>query len=135
MSVIKSKRNESDMQFLNTARELEIYTLRQSKNFPKRYSLFFDLHLLHPAVQVYEYVKEGNSIDHPLCQEEANIRREHFLKAYAKLQSLTSQIEIAHEAFQLNFDSMRRWMDLVDQEMRLVKAVMKADRARYKNLP
>ena len=30
---------------------------------------------------------------------------------------------------------MRFWMDLVDKEIRLVKAVLKKDKERYKNLP
>ena len=30
---------------------------------------------------------------------------------------------------------MKDWMELLEKEIRLIKAVMKADRARYKSLP
>lgn len=35
MSVIKSKRSTSDMEFLATARKLEIYTIQKCVNFPE----------------------------------------------------------------------------------------------------
>ena len=35
MSVPKFKRNESPMQFLDTARELEIYTIQRMRKFPE----------------------------------------------------------------------------------------------------
>ena len=37
MSVLKSRRGESAMQFLETARELEVYTIRQCARFSKRF--------------------------------------------------------------------------------------------------
>lgn len=37
MSVLKSQRGESAVQFLDTARELEIYTIKTCAKFPKRY--------------------------------------------------------------------------------------------------
>ena len=134
MSVVKSKRQESNLQFLYTARELEIYTLRKSKNFPKRYSLFVDQHILNPAARIYECVKKGNSI-YPLNQHEVQKRRDYFLDAVAELQSLVSQIEVAKEVFELEENVLEYWMALVDNEIRLVKAVLKSDRERYKKLP
>ena len=40
MAVLKSNRNESQLQFLDTARELGIFTLRNCVKFPKRYTFF-----------------------------------------------------------------------------------------------
>ena len=40
MSVLKSKRGESAVQFLETARELEIYTIKQCAKFPKLIKIF-----------------------------------------------------------------------------------------------
>lgn len=37
MAVLASKRGESAVQFLDTAREIELYTLRYAVKFPKRY--------------------------------------------------------------------------------------------------
>lgn len=40
MSVHKHDRHESQLQFIETARQLEIFTLRNCVKFPKRYTFF-----------------------------------------------------------------------------------------------
>lgn len=40
MSVIKSQRSNSAVEFLHTARELELFTIRKVVNFPKRYTFY-----------------------------------------------------------------------------------------------
>ena len=63
------------------------------------------------------------------------MRRDYLLRANAELNSLISQIEVAHELFGLEHNVMKFWMDIVDREIRLVKGTLKKDRERYKNLP
>lgn len=94
MSVIKSKRSTSDMEFLATARKLEIYTIQKCVNFPKRYTFYVSQPLAAAATRIYEDVKRGNSI-YPLNQHEVQIRRDYFLHANAELQSMISQLEVA----------------------------------------
>ena len=134
LSVIKSKRSTSDMEFLATARKLEIYTIQKCVNFPKRYTFYVSQPLAAAATRIYEDVKRGNSI-YPLNQHEVQIRRDYFLHANAELQSMISQLEVAQELFGIEMDTLKYWMDIVDTEIRLVKAVLKSDRARYKDLP
>ena len=134
MSVIKSKRSESNLQFIYTARELQIYTIRKVTNFPKRYTFYVSQQIANSATRVYECVKKGNSI-YPLNQHEVQKRRDYFLDAGAELQSLVSQIEVAKELFDIEAKVVEYWMGLIDNEIRLVKAVLKSDRERYKNLP
>lgn len=40
MSVPKGKRGESDVEFLRTARELQLYTIKKCVSFPKRYTFY-----------------------------------------------------------------------------------------------
>lgn len=134
MSVIKSKRSTSDMEFLATARKLQIYTIQKCVNFPKRYTFYVSQPLANAATRVYEDVKRGNSI-YPLNQHEAQIRRDYFLHANAELQSIISQLEVAQELFGIDMETLKYWIEIVDTEIRLVKAVIKNDRTRYKNLP
>ena len=134
MSVIKSKRSTSEMEFLATARKLQIYTVRKCAGFPKRYTFYVSQPIAGAATRIYEDVKRGNSI-YPLNQHEVQMRRDCFLRAHAELQSLISQLEVAQELFGVEMDTMQGWMELVDTEIRLVKAVLKNDRARYKELP
>lgn len=134
MSVIKSKRTTSDMEFLVTARNLQIYTIQKCVNFPKRYTFFVSQPLANAAVRVYEDVKRANSI-YPINQHEVQMRRDYLLHANAELYSIISQLEVAQELFGIEPKTLQYWADIVDYEIRLVKAVIKADRERYKNLP
>ena len=42
ISVIKSKRSISNIEFLYNARNLEIYSIKKCTNFPKRYTFYID---------------------------------------------------------------------------------------------
>lgn len=134
LSVIKSKRGESDMEFVHTARQLQIYSIQKVVGFPKRYTFYTSKTIADAATQIHEDVKRANSI-FPLNQHEVQIRRDYLLRANANLYNLVSQIEVAQELFGLESNVMRFWMELVEKEIRLVKAVLKRDRERYKDLP
>ena len=134
LAVIKSKRNTSEMEFLAMARKLEIHTIQKCVNFPKRYTFYVSQPLAATATRIYEDVKRGNSI-YPTNQHEVQLRRDYFLNAYAELQSMVSQLEVAQELFGIEMETMKYWMEMVDTEIRLVRAVLKNDRARYKDLP
>ena len=134
MSVIKSQRNKSEMEFIANARKLQIYTIRKCVNFPKRYTFYVSQPIANASTRIYEDVRRANSI-YPVNQHEAQMRRDCFLRANAELYSLISQIEVAQELFGIDMDAMQNWLDIIDFEIRLVKAVMKSDRERYKNLP
>lgn len=134
MSVIRSQRSTSDMQFLATARALQIYTIRRCVGFPKRYTFYVSQPLAAIGTRIYEDVKRGNSI-YPTNQHEVQIRRDYFMHALAELQNMISQLEVASELFGVESSIMQGWMELVDSEIRLLKAVQKSDKARYKDLP
>jgi hypothetical protein len=134
MSVIRSARSVSEVQFLHTARELQIYTVQKCVGFPKRYTFYVSQPLAAVATRIYEDVKRGNSI-YPANQHEVQLRRDYFLQALAELQNLISQVEVAYELFRFDANIMEHWMELVDTEMKLVKALLKSDKSRYKDLP
>ena len=134
MSVIKSKRSESEMEFIHTARQLQIHSIKKCTGFPKRYTFYISQPIANSATRIHQYVKMANSI-YPLNKHEVQIRRDYLLRANAELQSLISQLEVAHELFGIDVDALKYWMELVEREIRLVKAVLKKDRARYKHLP
>ena len=134
MSVIKSKRNESEMEFVHTARQLQIHTIQKCVGFPKRYTFYISQPIANCATRIHEYVKCANSF-YPTNQHEVQMRRDYMLRANAELNSLVAQIEVANELFGLEADKMKYWMDIVEQEIRLVKGAMKKDKERYKDLP
>lgn len=122
------------MEFLATARKLQIYTIQKCVNFPKRYTFYVSQPLANAATRVYEYVKCANSI-YPLNQHEAQLRRDCLIKANAELNSIASQLEVAQELFGIDMETLMYWAELINTEIKLVKAVMKNDRDRYKDLP
>lgn len=133
--VPSSQRKESALDFLNCARDLQAFTIRKCVNaVPKRYTFYIGTHLADSAARVYENLKKGNSI-YPLNQHEAQMRRDYMLKAYAELNSLVSQVELAGEIIEIEDKVMDQWSEKIYHEMTLVKNVIKADRNRYKNLP
>lgn len=133
MSVIRSQRAESEMEFIYTARELQKYTIQKCVGFPKRYTFYVNQPIANSATRIHQYVKMANSV-YPTNAHEAQIRRDYLIKANAELNSLVSQIEVAHELFGLEPNVMKYWMDIVEKEIRLVKGTMKKDKERYKNL-
>lgn len=133
MSVPKPQRSVSDMEFIRTARELQIFTIRKCKRFPKRYSFYVSIPLANASTRVYENVKRGNSI-YPTNAHEVQMRRDCFLQANAELYSIVSQIEVAEEMFGLDREIIHQWIQLVEREINLVKGVMDADKKRYSKL-
>lgn len=134
MSVIRSQRTTSDMQFLATARALQLFTIRRCVAFPKRFTFYISQPIAAIGTRIYEDVKRGNSI-YPTNQHEAQIRRDYFIHALAELQNMISQLEVASELFGIDSSVMKEWMGLVDSEIKLLKALQKSDKARYKELP
>lgn len=137
MSVLMSKRSVSAVQFVDTARDLEIYTLRHIVRFPKRYMFFITTEIARLAQSVYNNVKSANSV-FPTNASEAQLRRDYLIKANCELQCLISQLDIAknlitHMTNNKPIDAKvwQQWLDLIEQEAKLIAAVKKSDKERY----
>lgn len=133
MAVLKQKRGESKMQFLETARQLEIFTLRNCVKFPKRYTFFITNEIVRLAQSVYNSVKSANSI-FPSRQLEMEMRREYLTRANCDLQCLISQLDVAKEIFgeEIKSSTWCKWLDLIEEEAKLISAVKKNDKTRLK---
>ena len=136
MSVLRSDRKESDMQFIVNAMDLYSATVQYSNKIPKRYTFTVAQKITDKAGEILDHVIEGNSF--PVSnQHEAQIRRDQFLMAMAKIRSLSCRIEAIKRIPNvqiLDIGTVERWMKMLDKELILIKGVMKSDRERYKNL-
>ena len=94
MSLLKSKRGESAIQFLETARELEAYTIRQCARFPKRFMFLITKDIVALSKAVYNNVKAANSV-YATNAAEVQVRRNYLIVANCELQCLISQLDIA----------------------------------------
>lgn len=135
-SVLKSKRGESAVQFLDTARELEIYTIKTCARFPKRYMFLVTKGIVDLSRQIYNDVKAANSI-YPTNAAEAQLRKNYILQANCDLQCLISQLDVAKEMFgaEVKSNTWCSWMDLIEKQAKLISAVKKKDKERLKETP
>lgn len=145
MSVPVYRRNESAVQFLETARELEIYTLRYCSKFPKRFMFLITKHIVELAQSVYDNAKASNSV-YPVNKEEEALRIGYVTRAICDLECLASQLEIAHEAI-THFETgtpqnsktkaiqpkvWEGWSSIMVKELRLLKSLRKSLCDKYK---
>ena len=134
MSVIKSERDTSEVEFINNARKLEVFTIQKCVNLiPKRYTFYIGNHLADSAHEIYSNVVKGNSV-YPTNRHEVQIRKDYFIKAMVEARSLVSQIDIAYEMLHFDIKIMKDWMKLISDEINLLKGVIKKDQSRYKNI-
>jgi hypothetical protein len=90
MSVVKSKRGESDLAIINKSRELAVYTARicsNEKNFPKRYRWCITSKIVSDAFDIYGNIRKANTIFVKI-RPDYDIRRQCQNKARGALDSL-----------------------------------------------
>ena len=133
MSVHKHDRYESQLQFIETARQLEIFTLRNCVKFPKRYTFFITTEIVRLSQSVYNNVKAANSV-FPSGELEVQMRRDYLTRANCDLQCLISQLDVAKEMFgeEVKSNTWCAWMDLIEAEAKLISAVKQKDKERLK---
>lgn len=135
ISVIKAKRKSSSVQFIQTALDLSIYTIQRVRKFPKALTFFVSVPTVNAAKSMYANVKRANSI-YPTSKHELDLRIGYFKSAYADLQVLSTEVDIAVsiQRHNLTENVIIDWYRLIDDEMNLLKAQIKNDKARFKNL-
>lgn len=140
MSVYKSKRGESPMQFVQTAWELEDHTFTCLLKVPKRYTFLLSTHIMNLAREVYDCVNAANNI-WPTNEKEVQDRRDLLTRANNALQNMDRRIDTLYRQIKKNpqgyewiDNAVKRWAILMADEARLISAVKKADRQRYKNM-
>ena len=141
MSVIKSKRGESPMQFIETARKLEAHTFSVVTKAPKRYGPYLLYKLMALATTVHDEVRAANNI-YPRNQHEAQMRRDCLTKANIALQNLSPKLTLLYDAILQNPEkcpwidhAMQEFGEYINEEAKLIAKVKKADSERYKDLP
>lgn len=122
MSVIKNKRGVSRSQYLDTASELQEFTMNQCKklyctNNPA--TIVIANLLAQLSAEVHIYTKQAN-ID-KLNELNPSMYYECLWKAYASLSGLVSQINVAYERFNFEERTKIAWMALIAEEENLLK--------------
>ncbi len=135
MSVPKYKRLPSEADFIYFARVIEMYLKEKVRKFDKSETFTMKVPLCNLAFDINRNIRRGNSI-YPINQHEVQMRRDFFLIAKGDLEDLTGEWEIAKEIVKtLDKEMFFDLTDLVRKEYKLLTAVIKKDRERYKDLP
>ncbi len=141
MSVVKSMRGESSMQFVETARRLEIHAFSVCTKAPKRYMPLLTSRIFELASTVHEEVRAANNI-FPRDQHEAQMRRDHLLNANIALQNLSPKLTLLYDAVLQNPENcpwidnaMKVFGEYIIDEAQLISKIKKSDNERFKDLP
>lgn len=84
------------MQFIETARQLEIYTIKHCSRFAKHYMFFITKHLVELSHEILDNAKSANSV-FPKNAEENQLRVNYVIKAICAVEALLSQLDVAIE--------------------------------------
>lgn len=143
-----NNRKESRIQFLDTARELETFTIKKCIKFPKRYAKTLTERIVNLSCEIYEDVTKANSVF--LDSEEAfAVREKYITRAERNLKCFSAQLSVAKEIIdniqktdlmdgdKTNICSSNSWVfwnKLVIDEMRLLSNLRKSDKDRKMEL-
>lgn len=132
MSVLKRNRKESTLEFINTAIELEIFTIKQVIKFPKRYQYIITNDILRLTKDCLFNVKSANEI-YPTNKIELEIRTKYLLDAKCNISNLYTQIDILIQLCEIEIKEQNiiKWMELITKEEQLIKSLLKKDKERF----
>jgi len=131
MAVRANERGESSVEFLHTAHELELFTLKAIHNekiIPKRYRLTYGTKILEHAITVNNCVKTGNGIY--LNKQNYPKRAQCQRKARYELELLLERLQVASEAFPIKDTTLEMWTGLILKEEKALKNWIDSDKNR-----
>lgn len=140
MSVYKSKRGTSAVQYVETARQLQIYTISNCVKFPKRYTYLVVNKIASLAEDIDTHVRLAEAIL-PTNEHEFQTRRDILNTAFGLLNSLDDKLQLMYDIVKKNpnwstefkwlSNAMLEWGRLIQKEKTLIVGVKKADRRRF----
>lgn len=133
MSVLKNDRQESSVQFLENAYELQVAVYKLVVKFPKRYSFIIGNPIAKLAMDCHMNTKYANSI-YPTNKHEYQLRRDYINKAIGNCQNLSSQMDIALNLFSAEINGFKAVLPLIRDQLRLLKGLKESDKKRFKTI-
>lgn len=130
MSVRKNQRGESNMQFLDTARNINVAVRKLVSRLPKRYTFLGGTELVRLAADVHHNLKGANSV-YPTNQHEFQIRRDYLIHANASLQMLLDELDILYNYYA--DDSLQKCISTIVGMLKLEATLIRGLKATDKN--
>ncbi len=140
MSVIKEKRQPSNVEFINKAYEIEVEIENISIRVPQRRSQHIFARIEQLSFNILENVRKGNTV-FVNCKEDYFRRRQYMQSALEDTNALITQLSVAQEVFLSKLPKEKQvkdstWGSLitkVTEEIKLLTEIIKTDYNRFKN--
>ena len=136
MSVLAKNRSTSAMEFLNTAHELEKFTIEachRENVIPKRYRLSKGKDLMESAKIVNNNVIYANSV-FPRTKAEYQRRIKFQKRAIMEIQIMLKDLRLLSEILPISDSVLEKWTGYLINEEGYIKAWMQSDRGRFDKL-
>lgn len=146
MSVPSWRRRESQVIYLDNARELVVFTLKFLRKFPKSATFYISSPIMESARNVYKYCATANN-RFPKSIEDFEYRKKYLYDALGELDSMDSNISIAIDAYSISTKeetttceikssdySWAYWGELIFKERELIRKVIESDNSKRKDL-
>lgn len=136
MSVLARNRSTSEMEFLNTAHELEKFTIEachRENVIPKRYRLSKGKDLMESAKIVNNNVIYANSV-FPRTKAEYQRRIKFQKRAIMEIQIMLKDLRLLSEILPISDSLLEKWTGYLINEEGYIKAWMQSDKGRFDKL-
>ena len=136
MSVVKSKRTQSELEVVTKAIALSSYTIHicsNEKNFPKRYRWCLTGKIVDFTIDICNFTNMANSV-YVSSAKDYQTRRQYQNSALASSYALLTMMDIAYATFSIDDDRIEHWVGLVIDVQNLLRNWRKSDSDRYKNI-
>nr|DAQ89485.1 MAG TPA: Avd-like-generating retroelement protein [Caudoviricetes sp.] len=136
MSVLARNRSTSAMEFLNTAHELEKFTIEachRENVIPKRYRLSKGKDLMESAKIVNNNVIYANSV-FPRTKAEYQRRIKFQKRAIMEIQIMLKDLRLLSEILPISDSVLEKWTGYLINEEGYIKAWMQSDKGRFDKL-
>lgn len=130
MTVPKSKRRETKMEFVHNARVIEDFCIRhwhEKSSYVLRDCIYI-------SANVYDNATRANSI-YPENQQELKERILCLKKSLSSIYALKVQISLAYRHQLISTSVVTELNEYIEKQKRLLKGIIKKDKERYKGLP
>lgn len=129
MSVLKSKRGESELEFYHTATEIRAIAVRLVMNeniVPKRWRPVFTFPMVQKVNGLIDSITAANTI-YPVNEHELEMRRDYQNAAIIKVEQILQHLQFMLETLQFSADKLQPITELLVKEAQLLRGWRKAN--------
>ena len=129
--VLVKNRGVSEMEFLNTAHQMELFTIqRTAHDIPKTYTFTLRIPLCESARKINKYLVYANSI-YPKNNEDFRKRKEFQKAAIIEIQNMFELLRLTSEILPIKNNALNEWTEMLLKIENLTKRWSESDSKRF----